>query len=46
MLEERAIEEAEVYQPPVLVEVGGYAEVTEGFTGETWDNFGGFFGLG
>ncbi|MET9427172.1 MULTISPECIES: lasso RiPP family leader peptide-containing protein [unclassified Streptomyces] len=36
------IEEAEVYEPPVLVEAGSYAEATRGYAGWVWDGFSGF----
>ncbi|MDJ1136820.1 lasso RiPP family leader peptide-containing protein [Streptomyces iconiensis] len=45
MREEWGIEEAAVYEPPVLVEVGRYAEVTEGYSGSYWDGFSAFLGL-
>ncbi|MEU0274481.1 lasso RiPP family leader peptide-containing protein [Streptomyces sp. NPDC006307] len=42
MREELVIDETEVYEAPVLVEVGEYAELTEGAFGHRWDGFGGF----
>ncbi|MEV3987425.1 lasso RiPP family leader peptide-containing protein [Streptomyces sp. NPDC049837] len=35
-------EQAEVYEPPVLEEVGGFTEKTEGFYGHGWDGWSGF----
>jgi hypothetical protein len=37
-------EHEEIYQPPELVEVGDYTELTEGFYGFYWDGFGGYWG--
>ncbi|MEV3992317.1 lasso RiPP family leader peptide-containing protein [Streptomyces sp. NPDC049837] len=45
MRDESETEEAEVYEPPVLADAGGYAEVTEGYSGLYWDGFSAFFGL-
>lgn len=42
---ELEIEEGEVYEPPVLAEAGGFAEVTEGYSGTYWDGYSGFLGL-
>lgn len=42
MREDLEFEPAEVYEPPVLAEVGEYAELTEGFRGHHWDGWAGF----
>ncbi|MCK7622373.1 lasso RiPP family leader peptide-containing protein [Streptomyces sp. RS10V-4] len=42
MREESEIEQAEVYEPPVLEEAGGFTEKTEGFRGHRWDGWSGF----
>ncbi|MGP4110993.1 lasso RiPP family leader peptide-containing protein [Streptomyces sp. 4N509B] len=39
MSERTHIEETEVYEPPVLAEVGDYAELTHGSLGELWDGW-------
>ncbi|MDT0344235.1 lasso RiPP family leader peptide-containing protein [Streptomyces litchfieldiae] len=36
MYEEPSAEEPEVYEPPVLMEVGGFAEETQGQWGWRW----------
>ncbi|WP_158827713.1 lasso RiPP family leader peptide-containing protein [Streptomyces sp. NRRL S-118] len=46
MRESGDIEQAEVYEPPVLEEVGGFTEKTEGYSGFSWDGWGGFLHLG
>ncbi|WP_107053038.1 lasso RiPP family leader peptide-containing protein [Streptomyces sp. NRRL S-337] len=32
------------YEPPQLVEVGNFTELTLGYTGYHWDGWAGFFG--
>ncbi|GAB2904320.1 lasso RiPP family leader peptide-containing protein [Streptomyces mayteni] len=39
MEHESRIEESEVYEPPVLAEVGGFAEQTRGWIGDHSDGF-------
>ncbi|TJZ44635.1 lasso RiPP family leader peptide-containing protein [Streptomyces piniterrae] len=45
MNEENVDEEVTAYQTPVLVEVGSYTELTEGFAGGAYDGLGAFYGL-